>query len=280
MHCALDTAARGTERIVLQPLLRRMDALPRETLMTLEYGGKSVYGACVGILMLEARFPRIEGDMGNAGTWPFPVLYRVVRGATPEKVVRENAEGLLEKFIDAAVDLVEHGADCITTNCGFLSLFQKEIKEAAGVPVATSALMQAPMIKSILPPGRQVGILTISKSTLTDDHLLAAGVPLDTPVAGTDGGREFTEKLLGDCLEVDFDLCREDMRDAALELVADNESVGAVLLECTNMVPYADDIRRLTGLPVYSIYTLVGWLQAASMPRRFRRELGDPRRNP
>ena len=46
-------------------------------------GGKAIYGAPLGILMLEARFPRIPGDMGNAATWPFPVLYRVVRGATP-----------------------------------------------------------------------------------------------------------------------------------------------------------------------------------------------------
>jgi len=39
------------------------------------YGGKSVYGAAVEILMLEARFPRIPGDMDSAQTWPFPVLY-------------------------------------------------------------------------------------------------------------------------------------------------------------------------------------------------------------
>ena len=39
------------------------------------YGGKTLYGASVGILMLETRFPRIPGDMGNAATWPFPVLY-------------------------------------------------------------------------------------------------------------------------------------------------------------------------------------------------------------
>ena len=54
-------------------------------------GGKALYGAPLGILMLEAKFPRIPGDMGNATTWPFPVLYRVVRGATPERVVLNAA---------------------------------------------------------------------------------------------------------------------------------------------------------------------------------------------
>ena len=54
-------------------------------------GGKSLYGAPLGILMLEARFPRIPGDMGNGTTWPFPVLFRVVRGASPEKVVLNGA---------------------------------------------------------------------------------------------------------------------------------------------------------------------------------------------
>lgn len=47
-------------------------------------GGKAVYGAQVVILPLEARFPRIPGDIGNAQTWPVPVRYKVIRGATPE----------------------------------------------------------------------------------------------------------------------------------------------------------------------------------------------------
>jgi len=36
------------------------------------YGGKAIYGARIGILMLEARFPRIPGDVGNATTFSFP----------------------------------------------------------------------------------------------------------------------------------------------------------------------------------------------------------------
>ncbi|MFZ4411330.1 MAG: aspartate/glutamate racemase family protein, partial [Paracraurococcus sp.] len=99
-------------------------------------GGKAIYGAPLGILMLDARFPRIPGDMGNAGTWPFPVLYRVVRGASPDRVVLQGARGLLPDFIAAAQDLVAQGAEAITTNCGFLSLFQREIAAATGVSVA------------------------------------------------------------------------------------------------------------------------------------------------
>ena len=62
-------------------------------------GGKAVYGAPLGILMLEAKFARIPGDMGNAVTWPFPVLYQVVPGASPERVVLEGAQGLLPDFL-------------------------------------------------------------------------------------------------------------------------------------------------------------------------------------
>src|SRR5262245_20503131 len=147
-------------------------------------GGKAIYGAPLGILMLEARFPRIPGDMGNASTWPFPVLYRVVRGASPEKVVLQGARGLLEDFIAAASELVDLGAEAITTNCGFLSLFQREIAAAVGVPVATSSLMQVRWVRATLPPGKRVGIVTVCGATLTPAHLEAAGAPPDTPFEG------------------------------------------------------------------------------------------------
>ncbi|TCZ66568.1 aspartate/glutamate racemase family protein [Roseicella aquatilis] len=233
-------------------------------------GGKAIYGAPLGILMLEARFPRIPGDMGNAGTWPFPVLYRVVRGASPERVVLQGARGLLPDFIAAAQDLVAQGAEAITTNCGFLSLFQRELQAAVGVPVATSSLLQVPWVQATLPPGRRVGVLTVSKGSLTPAHLEAAGVPLDTPMMGTEGGREFFRVLIrAESEDMDVALAEQDILEAGRALVAAHPEVGAVVLECTNMPPYAAALQAALGLPVFDIYSLVTWFHAGLRPRHF-----------
>ncbi|HGG03931.1 MAG TPA: aspartate/glutamate racemase family protein [Aliiroseovarius sp.] len=243
----------------------------------MQQGGKTVYGASVGILMLETRFPRIPGDIGNAGTWPFPVHYRVVRGATPDNVVLGDPTRLVDSFVEAGRDLVAIGCDGITTNCGFLALVQDDLRAALGVPVATSSLMQVQMVNATLPPGKRAGILTISAESLTAAHLAAAGVPPDTPIGGTDGGRAFSTGILGDAEQIDFDACRLDLLEAAADLVRAHPDLGAIVLECTNMVPYARDIRTATGLPAFSIYSFVSWFQAGLMPRGFTPDMGDPR---
>lgn len=233
-------------------------------------GGKAIYGASVGILMLDARFPRIPGDMGNAQTWPFPIHYKIVRNASPDLVVRRRAEGMLDAFIESARELVADGVDGITTNCGFLSLFQDELAEAVEVPVAASSLMQVEMVNRVLPPGKRAGILTISGSTLTADHLAKAGVPDGTPIGSTEGGFEFTRVILNNELELDIDKACEDNVEAARALTAEHSDLGAIVLECTNMVPYAGAIHDAVGLPVFSIETFISWFQAGLSPRRFR----------
>jgi len=232
-------------------------------------GGKTLYGARVGILMLETRFPRVPGDMGNAETWPFPVLYKVVPGASPRRVVCEGAEGLLDEFLAAADELVRLGADGITTTCGFLSLFQRAIAAHVGVPVATSSLMQIPFIERVLPPGKRVGVLTISAETLTHEHLRAAGADAATPIVGTERGSEFTRAILNDEERLDVAAAERDILAAGDTLVANYTGIGAVLLEYTNIVPYARALSRRLRLPVFSIYTFVTWFHAALVPRDF-----------
>ena len=232
-------------------------------------GGKAVYGASVGILMLEARFPRILGDMGHAATWDFPVMYKVVREASPDRVVRKGAEGLLEAFISAARELEADGVDGITTNCGFLSLYQKELAGAVGVPVLTSSLMQVRAVNALLPPGKRAGVLTISGSTLTPRHLEAAGVPEGTPLGTTEGGAHFSEAILGGGSDLDPEAAERDNVEAARAMVARYPEMGGIVLECTNMTPYAAAIRAATGLPVFSMVGFVNWFQSGLTPRHW-----------
>jgi Asp/Glu/hydantoin racemase len=232
-------------------------------------GGKALYGAPLGILMLEARFPRIPGDMGNAATWPFPVLYKVIGGASPDRVVRRKAEGLIEDFVAGAKELVALGAEAITTNCGFLSLFQAELAARLETPVATSSLLQVPLVELLLPPGKRAGVITVDAKSLSEAHLAAAGCALDTPRIGTEGGRELTRVLLGNEERLDTGLAEADMLEAGEALLKRHPEVGAIVLECTNMGPYAAALGRHLGIPVYDIVSFITWFHGGLRPRRF-----------
>ncbi len=228
-------------------------------------GGFNQYGFAVGILMLDTQFPRIPGDMGNASTFPFPVRYQRVEGADPDLVVRRGAAGLLPAFIEGAQRLQHEGVGAITTNCGFLVKFQRELAAAVRVPVFTSSLLLVPLVHRLLPPGRRVGIMTVNAGTLTREHLDGAGIGSDMPiaVAGMETEKEFTRVLLGNELVLDIDAAREEHVRVARRLVAEHSDIAAIVLECTNMPPYAADIQRETGLPVFDIVSLVTMVHTA-----------------
>jgi hypothetical protein len=241
--------------------------------MTRVRGGLHQYGFTIGILMLDTRFPRVPGDMGNATTFPFPVRYHRVEGADPDRVVRRGATGLLDAFVAGARALEREGVGAITTNCGFLVTFQRELAAAVSVPVFTSALLLVPLVHRMLPPGRRVGIMTVNAATLGPEHLAGAGIGPDVPiaVAGLETEKEFTRVLLGDEVELDVDAARDEHEQVARRLVAEHPDVGAIVLECTNMPPYTAVVQRATGRPVFDIVSLVrvvhDGLVAAIAPR-------------
>jgi Asp/Glu/Hydantoin racemase len=241
--------------------------------MTRVRGGQNQYGFTVGILILDTRFPRVPGDIGNALTFPFPVRYHRVEGASPDRVVRRGADGLLEPFVAGARVLEREGVGAITTSCGFLVKFQRELAAAVSVPVFTSSLLLVPFVHRMLAPGRRIGILTVDAASLSAEHLAGAGITPEIPtaIAGMEGEKAFTRVMLDDELDLDVDLAREEHVRVARRLVAAHPDLGAIVLECTNMPPYTDDIRRATGLPVFDIVSLVtlahGALAAGLGPR-------------
>ena len=235
--------------------------------------GISTGGARIGILMLESRFPRILGDIGNERTWPFPVRYKIVSGASPDRIVRGDAESLLENFIQGAKELVAAGVDGIATSCGFLSIFQERLARAVQKPIAASSLMQVAPVQSLLPPDERVGVLTISASHLTETHLRLAGAPADSPVGAPREDGAFARAILNDEPDFDMEKAREENVSAARELVrahqGDSRPIGALVLECANMAPYACAIGEATGLPVFSIENFIVWFQNGLAPKDF-----------
>lgn len=220
----------------------------------------------VGILILDTAFERMPGDAGNADTWRFPVIYRTVRDASTLRVIDGEAQGLLDAFITAGRELIDVGCAAITTTCGFLSLYQDELSAALSVPVATSSLLQIPVVERLLSPNQAVGVITMDAARLTPRHLRAVGVDHDVAMEGLPRDGTFWRMIATDS-SVDHAVLQDEVIEAGERLLKRRSDIGAFVLECTNMPPYSIALSRRFGLPVFDIVTMVNWLAAAIAPQ-------------
>lgn len=223
----------------------------------------------IGILKLETAFERFVGDIGSPESLPYPTLIETVEGATAAKVTSLNDDSLLEPFIAAGRRVIAKGAEAISTTCGFLVLYQRQLADALPVPVATSSLLQVPMAQSLLPKGKKVGIITFDAGNLSEKHLAAAGVPPGTVVVGLDRDSPSYADIIGRGAAVSSDRRKADALSTARQLGAREPDLGAVVVECTNIAPYSADIAELLGVPVFDTVTLIEWLATAVRPHRY-----------
>jgi hypothetical protein len=212
----------------------------------------------LGIIMLDIAIERPPGDVGHSASWPFDVLFRTVPGATARKIVDGNDSDLLDAFVAAGDELRAEGAIGLTTSCGFLASRQRELSARMKLPLATSSLLQLPMVERCLPSGRRAGVVTYDAVALTDRHFAEVGADPETPRVGLppDGslrahieyGRPY-----------DRNAVRSDVHAAVHALLYGNPGIGAIVFECTNLPPFSDEVSRAFGLPVYDIITLGRW---------------------
>lgn len=238
-------------------------------------GGYSYYGAPIGILLLDTRYPRVPGDVGNATTFNFPVVYKIIKGAYGKKVVETPFEDpkLLESFVKGAQELEREGVKAITTDCGFLALFQKELSSAVSIPIFTSSLMQVPLVYGMLRKDKKVGVITFQKRSLTKKHLEAVGIEF-TPIViyGMDECSEWHHCLPSSPskpIEFDVNKMESEVVEVAKTMIRENPDIGAIVLECVNMPPYAYAVQKATGLPVFDITTLIKYVYSGLVRRPF-----------
>ncbi len=213
----------------------------------------------IGILMLDTAFPRILGDVGNPASYDMPVRLHVIEGADVPDVVSAAPppDALIDRFIAGAQALEASGAVGIVTSCGFLGHAQDALARSVQIPVIASALSLGPLIRSMT-GGRRVGIITADSRALTPALLATSGLhPDHVAIAGMETSDDWQRLILttkdAQSREIDTDAIGAAAENAARHLTAAHPDLGAILLECTNLPPYATRIGKTVSLPVFHI---------------------------
>jgi len=226
------------------------------------------YGASVGIMILDTGFQRFPGDIGYAETFAFNVQYAVLRGVHFGADLKPD-QGTLEKFFRVIDDLVALGVDGITTSCGFLAVMQPHLTEYSPVPVASSSLLQIPLVQRILPKNKRIGVVTAKKPNLSPAHFEGVGAPTDLPVAGMPLDGVFRRNMETRNPNIDLAAQEAEVIEVVRGLLRENPDIGALVLECTNLSPYSHAIEKLFGLPVYDVITMINWFHSGLRPTRY-----------
>ena len=229
------------------------------------------YGTTVGILLLNTRFPMIPGDVGNASTYGFPVVYRVIDCLPTDFWNSDTAFEHVDAVIKEARALEQFGVAAITSDCGYMALYQKEVAAAVNVPVFLSSLMQVSFIHRTLRPGRKIGLVVADSRRMSERILANAGVDDSIPVVitGMEKQPAFWSAIVEENGRLDSDAVERAAVSVATELVQKNPDIGALLLECSDLPPYAAAIQEAVRLPVFDFITMINHVHSAVAQRRY-----------
>lgn len=219
------------------------------------------YGHAVGILLLDYRGPFIPGDVGNATSYDYPVLYKLVKGLTFERV-KAGDQDVIDDIVEAARELERFGVRGITSDCGFLVKYQAAVAASVKVPVCMSSLMQIPFLSQMFDPSRPIGCLTAARRSLGNQVLEMAGVrsEINVVVHGMEDYDHFKWAILEEGGELDSDLIEEEVVTEAKKMHEQHPDLGAIVLECSLMPPYSSAVQKATGLPVFDFVTMIDYV--------------------
>ena len=228
-------------------------------------------GESIGIFILDAHYPCIPGNVGNATTFDFPVRYKKVNGASIDRLLNQRDPSLVKPFVEAALELESEGVRAVTGACGFMALFQEEVAAALRIPVFLSSLLQVPFIRRILNPSLRIGIITANASCLTEKHFRSVGVDTceDIVIRGMEEMEEFRTAILEEKGTLDSEKMEQEVVEVSKNLVEEHPEVGAILLECSDLPPYAKAVQEATGRPVFDFITMIRFVHTAVVQQSY-----------
>ncbi len=234
--------------------------------------GQVSYGEPIGILLLDQdHCPFVPGDVANATTYAYPVRFQRVEGLTPARLFRHD-RSLYETVLAGARSLVQNGVRAVTSDCGFMALYQQDLARELGVPVMMSSLIQIPLISTIIGPERRIGVVTANAGSLTGELLQRAGVSSSdrVVVAGLEHTEHFAPVAVYETADtLDTELVEREVVTAVDGLLRRDRELGAILLECSLLPPYGAAVHDAFGLPVFDFVTAIDFVYSSVVKRRY-----------
>jgi hypothetical protein len=237
------------------------------------------YGMGLGIIILDDVYPGFPGDVRNASAFPFPIQYEIAEGVDIERLVREEDKSpCLQPVLRAANKLESMGCRAIAAECGYFAYFQKDVAGAVNVPVFMSSLLQVPLAQRLIGPNKVVGILAAESAYLLDAHLEAVGIELGSNyiIGGAeDEGRcpEFEHLWQADKrpdpVGAFYDKAEREFVAVAADFFREHPNMGAMLLECTGMQPFARALQREIDIPIFTWGTLLDYAYSVAVHRDY-----------
>lgn len=232
--------------------------------------GQVSYGEAMGILLIENFVPYIPGDVANATTYNYPVRFQRIEGVTHRHLFAHDIS-VKEKVFEAGRLLLREGVRAITGDCGFLALFQEEMKEVLGVPVFLSSLLQLCFIEKIIPKDSKIGIITANSVSLTDPVLDAVGAPKRSKliIKGLENKLNFRKSVFDEVGYLDTVKIQREVLDVASEIISESSDVKAILLECSLLPPYASEVSNVTDMPVFDYISMIDYVYSTLVKKRY-----------
>jgi len=232
-------------------------------------GKDDVDRAAIGVLIFEGDALRIAGDPGCPATFDFPIIYGKVQGGFTDLV--EGSPVIKQEMMRTAQDLVQQGVSAIVGDCGLMALYQQTIANAVQVPVLLSSLSLIPLIELMLNPAKKIGVVTGHSQLLSERHLREAGAyNIDRLVIqGMENEPHFREIVIEGGLNLDVVLMERDVLNAVTKLMAQDQDIAAIVLECSNLGTFSSTVSQTFGLPVFDVNMGIKMLDQAISPQSY-----------
>lgn len=224
-------------------------------------------GHALGVIAVNLDYPKVPGNVVNASTYDFPVLYEVVYFEIEQLFAGDPS--IKEQVIEAAKKLEAKGVRAIIGACGYFAHFQKDVAAAVGVPVFMSSLCQLATIKTWLPASKKIAVFAADGASIDDEFLSNVNTTTDQIVVVNVGDMESFAPIRWGKGPLDNGMLEDDLVELATEVCAETPEVDAILLECSDLPPYAAAIQRATGLPVFDFITLAKWVESVVVQRPY-----------